>query len=189
MYHMCCWYIITGNVILCYFNFVLLHHLHPCWNILAICERDKGPINPAGFPSLCSYDNALPYLYSYLYFMLIWRWCILYYVWWEAIQLFCILNPESWYNHYWCIGYINTVKSINQYLKAKKWSNSVIIYLASDDNSLRLTHCDLAKISHILKKSFQAYSPQLQISSIFWFKLHGHLFHIVLSLIIHDWIE
>ena len=43
-------YIITGNVILCYF-FFLLHPLHPCWNILAICVTDKEPINPTGFPA------------------------------------------------------------------------------------------------------------------------------------------
>ena len=29
----------------------LLHPLHPYWNILAICETDKEPINPTGFPA------------------------------------------------------------------------------------------------------------------------------------------
>ena len=47
---LCCCYIIIGNIILCYFfSFFLLHPLHPCWNILAIDETDKGPINPPGF--------------------------------------------------------------------------------------------------------------------------------------------
>ena len=31
--------------------FPLLHPLHPCWNILAICETEKQPINPTGFPA------------------------------------------------------------------------------------------------------------------------------------------
>ena len=44
--------------------------------------------------SLCSHDNALLYFYWYLYFMLIWPWCILCYVWGEAIKLFWILNLE-----------------------------------------------------------------------------------------------
>ena len=36
----------------CHFlSFFLLHPLHPCWNILAICETDKEPINPSGFPA------------------------------------------------------------------------------------------------------------------------------------------
>ena len=42
---------ITGNVILCYSPFFLLKPLHPCWNIFAICETDKAPINPTGFPA------------------------------------------------------------------------------------------------------------------------------------------
>ena len=50
MYRMCCLYIITGNLILCYI-FFLLHPLHPCWNILDICETDKEPLNPTGFPA------------------------------------------------------------------------------------------------------------------------------------------
>ena len=29
----------------------VLHPLHPCWNILAICITDKEPINPTGFPA------------------------------------------------------------------------------------------------------------------------------------------
>ena len=54
----------------------LLYLLHPCWNIRAICETDKQPINPIGFPvtvrpmmvycciyngiySLCLYDFAV----------------------------------------------------------------------------------------------------------------------------------
>ena len=32
-------------------TFFLLHPLHPCWNILAICVTDKEPINPTGFPA------------------------------------------------------------------------------------------------------------------------------------------
>ena len=40
--------------------------------------------------SLCPHDNALLNFYWYLYFMLIWPWCILYYVWWAAIKLFQI---------------------------------------------------------------------------------------------------
>ena len=60
--------------------YFLLHPLHPCWNIHAICETDKEPINPLGFPatfasmiihcicngiySLCSYGYAVYYTLS-----------------------------------------------------------------------------------------------------------------------------
>ena len=62
--HVLLTYIVTGDVILCYF--FLLHPLHPFWNIFAICETDKESNNPTGLPA--------PF-----------AWCILYYVWWEAI--------------------------------------------------------------------------------------------------------
>ena len=40
------------NYWLCNFlSIFLLHPLRPYWNILAICETDKEPINPTGFPA------------------------------------------------------------------------------------------------------------------------------------------
>ena len=94
MYRMCCWYIITGNVILCFFFSVapfapLLKYT--CY----MCNRQGAHKSDRISSSLCSHDNALLYLYWYLHFMLIWPWCILSYVWWEAIKLFWILNLES----------------------------------------------------------------------------------------------
>ena len=61
-----------------------------------MCTRQGAHKSHRISSSLCSHDNALLYLYWYLYFMLIWSWCILYYVWWEAIKLFWILNLESY---------------------------------------------------------------------------------------------
>ena len=89
MYCMCCWYIITGNVILCYFFSVapfapLLKYT--CY----MCNRQGAHKSHRISSSLCSHDNALLYLYWYLHFMLIWPWCILSYVWWEAIKPFWI---------------------------------------------------------------------------------------------------
>ena len=95
MYRTRCWYIMTGNVILCYFFSVapfapLLKYT--CY----MCTRQGAHKSHRISSSLCSHDNALLYLYWYLYFMLMWSWCILYYVWWEAIKLFWILNLESY---------------------------------------------------------------------------------------------
>ena len=91
MYRMCCWYIITGNVILCYFFFcctICTLLKYTCY----MCNRQGAHKSHRISSSLCSHDNALLYLYWYLHFMLIWPWCILYYVWWEAIKLFWNLN-------------------------------------------------------------------------------------------------
>ena len=60
-----------------------------------MCNRQGAHKSDRISSSLCSHDNALLYLYWYLHFMLIWPWCILSYVWWEAIKLFWILNLES----------------------------------------------------------------------------------------------
>ena len=89
MYRMCCWYIITGTVILSYFFSVapfapLLKFTCYMWN------RQGAHKSHRNSSSLCSHDNAVLYLYWYLYFMLIWPWCMLYDVWWEAIKLFWI---------------------------------------------------------------------------------------------------
>ena len=44
--------VLKQQYVITYFNLLHpLHHLHPCWNVLAICETDKGPINPSGFPA------------------------------------------------------------------------------------------------------------------------------------------
>ena len=59
-----------------------------------MCNRQGAHKSDRISSSLCSHDNALLYLYWYLHFMLIWPWCILSYVWWEAIKLFRILNLE-----------------------------------------------------------------------------------------------
>ena len=61
-----------------------------------MCTRQGAHKSHRISSSLCSHDNALLYLYWYLYFMLMWPWSILYYVWWEAIKLFWILNLESY---------------------------------------------------------------------------------------------
>ena len=60
-----------------------------------MCNRQGAHKSHRISSSLCSHDNALLYLYWYLHFMLIWPWCILSYVWWEAIKPFWILNLES----------------------------------------------------------------------------------------------
>ena len=60
-----------------------------------MCNRQGAHKSDRISSSLCSHDNALLYLYWYLHFMLIWPWCILSYVWWEAIKLFWILNLEN----------------------------------------------------------------------------------------------
>ena len=57
-----------------------------------MCNRQGAHKSDRISSSLCSHDNALLYLYWYLHFMLIWPWCILSYVWWEAIKLFWILK-------------------------------------------------------------------------------------------------
>ena len=90
MYRMCGWYMITGNLILCYFFFSiapfapLLKYTWYMWNRQGALKSHRIS------SSLCSHDSALLYLYWYLYFMLILPWCILYYIWWEAIKLFWI---------------------------------------------------------------------------------------------------
>ena len=66
-----------------------------------MCNRQRAHKSDRISSSLCSHDNALLYLYWYLHFMLIWPWCILSYVWWEAIKLFWI----NWIN--WIIPIIN----------------------------------------------------------------------------------
>ena len=97
MYRMCCWYIIAGNVILCYF-FSSSFSVAPFAPLLKytcyMCNRQGAHKSHRISSSLCSHDNALLYLYWYLHFMLIWPWCILSYVWWEAIKPFWIF--ESW---------------------------------------------------------------------------------------------
>ena len=60
-----------------------------------MCNRQGAHKSHRISSSLCSHDNALLYLYWYLHFMLIWPWCILSYVWWEAVKLFWIWKPES----------------------------------------------------------------------------------------------
>ena len=55
-----------------------------------MCNRQGAHKSHRISSSLCSHDNALLYLYWYLHFMLIWPWCILSYVWWEAIKPFWI---------------------------------------------------------------------------------------------------
>ena len=93
MYRMRCWYIFTGYVILCYF-FFFFFSVAPFAPLLKytcyMCNRQGAHKSHRISSSLCSHENALLYLYWYLYFMLIWTWCILYYVWWEAIKLFWI---------------------------------------------------------------------------------------------------
>ena len=87
---------------------------------------------------LCSHDNALLYLYWYLHFMLIWQWCELYYVWWEAIKLFWIFeslnisasvfieNPvvsiSIWGSFYWH-GWTLIPVWISNHLPSKVWDN------------------------------------------------------------------
>ena len=100
MYRMCCWYIITGNVILCYFFFSVAPFAPLLKYTCYMCNRQGAHKSHRISSSLCSHDNALPYLYWYLHFMLIWSWCILSYVWWEALKLFWIfwiLNDDG--NH------------------------------------------------------------------------------------------
>ena len=55
-----------------------------------MCNRQGAHKSHRISSSLCSHDNALLYLNWYLHFMLIWPWCILSYVWWEAIKPFWI---------------------------------------------------------------------------------------------------
>ena len=76
-YHTCCWYIITGNVILCYFFCCTLCTPVEIY-LLYICETEKEPINPTGFPAPFAYmiiHCCNCYLSCYLHFMLIWPWC------------------------------------------------------------------------------------------------------------------
>ena len=74
-----------------------------------MCNRQGAHKSHRISSSLCSHDNALLYLYWYLHFMLIWPWCILSYVWWEAIKLFWIwiwiwiFKPECCYRQ--CFTY------------------------------------------------------------------------------------
>ena len=101
--------------------------------------------------SLCSHDNALLYLYWYLYFMLIWPWCILYYGWWEAIKLLWILNLESWNNHY--PARIKSHRSIVNYWHITMvWWVCWKMYTGIEINSPTVfTFC---KTLHFVKKSF-----------------------------------
>ena len=75
-------------------SFVLLFSVAPFAPLLKntcyMCNRQGADKSHRISSSLCSHDNALLYLYWYLHFMLIWPWCILSYVWWEAIKLFWI---------------------------------------------------------------------------------------------------
>ena len=153
MHCMCCWFITTGNVILFYFYFLLLHALHPCWNTLAICETDKEPINPTGFPTPfapmimhCCICTGISY------FMLIWPWCMLYYAWWEAIKLFWIL--KSWNTD--CIFYRKQIPrrfilakihfdKTHRILKLPKghtpWNGNVIIMNTMAEGSNNFPQC------------------------------------------------
>ena len=125
---------------------ILLHPLHPCGIILAICVTDKESINPIGFPApFATMNTTLVYLYWYLQFMMTWLCCVLYYIWISAdslltlwIEFICELFEKQYmfdYTKIWderCIWiYVSTCVMAMEQGAVIAWSKyNVILHMS-----------------------------------------------------------